>query len=313
MKILVTGGCGYIGTELIKSLLKKNIKVISVDKKIFGDYLPRNKNLTNLKLCVSKIDKKIMKNVDIVIHLAAISNDPAALLNSKITWETNVLYTLHLLNVCKQSKIKQFMFASSGSVYGISDKKKVDEKTKLVPITDYNKTKMVGEILVDNFKGFFSTLILRPGTVCGYSDNIRTDLTVNAMTLDALIKKKITVNGGSQIRPQLDIDDMINCYNYFIGKKVSDTFNVGFENYSINNIANIIKENLPKVKIKKNSSLDVRSYRLHAKKLLNHGFKPLKNANNAVQELIINFEKNKIFQRDTNLRSVFLRTYLNNK
>ena len=310
MKILVTGGCGYIGTELIKSLLKKNIKIISVDKKIFGDYLPRHKNLTNLKLCVSKIDKTIMRNVDIVIHLAAISNDPAALLNSKITWETNVLYTLHLLNVCKQSKIKQFMFASSGSVYGISVKKKVDEKTKLVPITDYNKTKMVGEILVNNFKSFFSTLILRPGTVCGYSDNIRTDLTVNAMTLDALIKNKITVNGGSQIRPQLHIDDMINCYNYFIGKKVSDTFNVGFENYSINNIASIIKENLPKVKINKNSSLDVRSYRLYAKKLLNHGFKPLKNANNAVQELIINFEKNKISQRDTNLRSVFLSTYL---
>ncbi len=313
MKILVTGGCGYIGTELIKSLLKKNIKVISVDKKIFGDNLPKHKNLKNLKLCVSKIDKKIMRNVDIVIHLAAISNDPAALLNSKITWETNVLYTLHLLNVSKQSKIKQFMFASSGSVYGVSPKKKVDEKTKLVPITDYNKTKMIGEILVNNFKEFFFTLILRPGTVCGYSGNIRTDLTVNAMTLDAIIKKKITVNGGSQIRPQLHIDDMINCYNYFIGKKINDIFNVGFENYSINNIANIIKENLPKVKIRKNSSLDVRSYRLYSRKLLDHGFKPTKNANNAVQELIINFEKNKILQQDTNLRSVFLSNFLKSK
>ena len=122
MKILVTGGCGYIGTELIKVLLKKNHKIISVDKKIFGDHLPRHKNLKNIKLCVSKINNKILKEVDTVIHLAAISNDPAAILNSKITWETNVLYTLHLLNVCKMAKIKQFMFASSGSVYELSKK-----------------------------------------------------------------------------------------------------------------------------------------------------------------------------------------------
>ena len=101
MKILVTGGCGYIGTELIKVLLKNNHKVISIDKKIFGDYLPKHKNLRNLKLCVSEISKELLKGVNVVIHLAAISNDPAALLDSKITWETNVLYTLHLLNMCK--------------------------------------------------------------------------------------------------------------------------------------------------------------------------------------------------------------------
>ena len=173
MKILVTGGCGYIGTELIKVLLKQNHKVISIDKKIFGDYLPKHKNLKNLKLCVSQITKNILKGVDTVIHLAAISNDPAAILNSKITWETNVLYTLKLLNVCKEKKIKKFIFASSGSVYGISKKNRVDEQTELVPITDYNKTKMIGEKLVENFKKYFSTVILRPGTVCGYSDNIR--------------------------------------------------------------------------------------------------------------------------------------------
>tara|TARA_Y100000590_G_C15689303_1_gene1002819 strand:+ start:806 stop:1753 length:948 start_codon:yes stop_codon:yes gene_type:complete len=306
MKILVTGGCGYIGTELIKVLLKQNHKVISIDKKIFGDYLPIHKNLKNLKLCVSQITKNILKGVDTVIHLAAISNDPAAILNSKITWETNVLYTLKLLNVCKEKKIKKFIFASSGSVYGISKKNRVDEQTELVPITDYNKTKMIGEKLVENFKKYFSTVILRPGTVCGYSDNIRLDLTVNAMTLDALRKGIINVNGGKQIRPQLHIGDMIRSYLFFLKNKKTGIFNVGFENYSISKIADMIDKNLKNVKIIKNSSLDVRSYKLYAGKLLSIGFKRSKSSNDAITDLIKNFNQKKIKDRKTNLRSVFL-------
>ena len=251
MRILITGGSGYIGTMLVKKLLVKNYKVISIDKKIFGDKLNHHKNLKNIKINVAEINQKLLKGVDIVIHLAAISNDPAALLNSKVTWETNVLETLHLLNECKLAKIKHFIFASSGSVYGISKKFRVDEKTKLIPITDYNKTKMVGEKLVLNFSNDFYTTILRPGTVCGYSDNIRLDLTVNAMTYSALTKDKVIVNGGSQIRPQLHIDDMIDCYLFVINKKITGIYNVGFENYSINKIANLIKKNLPNITIKK--------------------------------------------------------------
>lgn len=310
MRVLVTGGCGYIGTELIKTLLNKKFKVISVDKKIFGDKLPKNKNLKNLKLCVSKIDKNILKRVDAVIHLAAISNDPAALLNSKITWETNVLYTLHLLNECKKAGIKKFLFASSGSVYGVSNKIKVDEKTDLLPITDYNKTKMVGEKLVQNFSKFFQTVIIRPGTVCGYSDNIRLDLTVNAMTSDAIKKKKINVNGGSQIRPQVHIDDMISCYLFFLKKKISGTFNLGFENFSIEKIAKIIQENVLKCKIKKNNSLDIRSYRLFSGKIKLVGFKPTKNTNFAIMDLIHNYKLNKILNLKTNYRSKYLSSIL---
>ena len=306
MKILVTGGCGYIGTELIKVLLKNKHKVISVDKKIFGDYLPKHKNLKNLKLCVSQVNENILKGVDTVMHLAAISNDPAAILNSKITWETNVLYTLKLLKMCKKSKINKFIFASSGSVYGISKKNRVDENTELLPITDYNKTKMVGEKLVENFKKYFSTIILRPGTVCGYSDNIRLDLTVNAMTIDALKKNLISVNGGKQIRPQLHIDDMIESYLFFLKNNKTGIFNVGFENYSISKIADMINKNLESVKIKKNSSIDVRSYRLYAGKILSIGFKKSKSSNDAITDIINNFNNKKINDRKTNFRSIFL-------
>tara|TARA_B110000483_G_C18179202_1_gene536258 strand:+ start:1570 stop:2517 length:948 start_codon:yes stop_codon:yes gene_type:complete len=306
MKILVTGGCGYIGTELIKVLLKNKHKVISVDKKIFGDYLPKHKNLKNLKLCVSQVNENILKGVDTVMHLAAISNDPAAILNSKITWETNVLHTLKLLKMCKKSKINKFIFASSGSVYGISKKNRVDENTELLPITDYNKTKMVGEKLVENFKKYFSTIILRPGTVCGYSDNIRLDLTVNAMTIDALKKNLISVNGGKQIRPQLHIDDMIESYLFFLKNNKTGIFNVGFENYSISKIADMINKNLESVKIKKNSSIDVRSYRLYAGKILSIGFKKSKSSNDAIIDIINNFNNKKIKDRKTNFRSIFL-------
>ena len=103
-----------------------------------------------------------MKNIDYVIHLAAISNDPAALLNSQITWETNVLNTYHLLELCKKNNVKKFIFASSGSVYGVSKDKKVTENTKLVPISNYNKTKMIGEKIIESYKKDFDIVILRP-------------------------------------------------------------------------------------------------------------------------------------------------------
>jgi len=313
MRILVTGGSGYIGTMLVIKLLAKNYKVLSIDKKIFGDKLIKHKNLKNLKMSVGELNQKLLKKIDAVIHLAAISNDPAALLNSKITWETNVLETLHLLNICKLAKIKHFIFASSGSVYGISKKLKVSEKTNLLPITDYNKTKMVGEKLVLNFSKFYKTTILRPGTVCGYSDNIRLDLTVNAMTYSALTQNKVVVNGGSQIRPQLHIDDMIDCYLFVLRKKIVGVFNVGFENYPIIKIAQLIKKNLSKIIIKKNNSLDVRSYRLYAGKLLKKGFKPKRDAETAINDIIKKFKDKKILRNETNYRSLYLSKLLSKK
>ncbi len=313
MKIIVTGGCGYIGNVLIPKLLKDGHKVISIDKQYFGNQLRPHKNLKNLKMCVSEIKKDLLHNVDTVIHLAAISNDPAALLNSKITWETNVLYTLNLLNKCKEKKIKKFIFASSGSVYGISKKIKVDEKTDLLPISDYNKTKMIGEEIVNNFRKFFNIVILRPGTVCGYSKSLRLDLTVNAMTFSALKKNLINVNGGLQIRPQVHIDDMVNAYLFFLKKKnFSGTYNIGFENFSILKIAKLIKNKLPNVKIQTNSSLDPRSYRLYSKKLLKIGFKPQNSTLTAISDLIKFYNKGLIKSKKVSMRSSYLKSIFKN-
>ena len=301
MKILVTGGCGYIGTELISKLLKENYKVISVDLQYYGNKLKKHKNLINLKLNFNDLKKKDLDKVDTVIHLASISNDPAALLDSKITWETNVLYTQNLLEVCREAQIKKFLFASSGSVYGISKKDKVDENTKLLPLSDYNKTKMIGEKLISRYQKYFKTVMLRPGTVCGFSSSLRLDLTVNAMTHSAITKGKIFVNGGNQIRPHLHIDDMINAYIFFLKSNKTGIFNVGFENLKVIEIAKIIKSFYKKCTIKINKNIDKRSYKLYSKKIIDIGFTPTKKTYNAIKEII---ERNKVKKIKVHIDSI---------
>ena len=294
MKILVTGGCGYIGTKLVTKLLNENHKVISVDLQYYGNKLKKHKNLTTIKLNFNDLKKNDLNKVDVVIHLASISNDPAALLDSKITWETNVLYTQNLLELCKIAKIKKFLFASSGSVYGISKKNKVDEKTLLVPLSDYNKTKMIGEKLISRYQKYFKTVMLRPGTVCGFSDSLRLDLTVNAMTHSAISKGKIFVHGGNQVRPHLHIDDMINAYIFFLKSNKTGIYNVGFENLKVIEIAKIIKSYYKNCSIHVSQNIDKRSYRLYSKKLIDIGFTPTKKTADAIKELIEINKKKKI-------------------
>jgi len=308
VKILVTGGCGYIGSTLIPKLLGAGHKVLSIDNQLFGNFLLKHKNLENIKMNIGNIKETNIKNIDTVIHLASISNDPSALINSKLTWETNVLYTLKLLNLCKEKKIKKFIFASSGSVYGVSKKRKVDENSNLVPISDYNKTKMIGEKLVQGYKKFFDIIILRPGTVCGFSKSLRLDLTVNAMTYTALKNKMINVNGGNQIRPHVHMEDMVNAYLFFLNRKnMSGIYNVGFENHSIMKIAKMIKKRLPYVSVKKNKSIDPRSYRLYSKKILKTGFKPIKSIQIAIDEFIENYRLKKISYDSKSFRASYLK------
>ena len=307
-KVLITGGLGYLGTELSKFLVKNGYKVKIIDIGYFNNKLGKtNRNIEIIKKDLNNINVKDLTGCKKVIHLAAISNDPAALLNSKITWETNVLSTLKLLDICKLSKIKQFIFVSSGSVYGVSKKKKVDENTELLPLSDYNKTKMVGEKIVNNYKDFFNTVILRPGTICGVSDSMRLDLTVNAMTYSALTKKIITVNGGKQIRPQVHIKDMLSAFHFFLKKeKLQGTFNIGFENYSILKVAKMIKKKLsfPKIYVKK--EFDIRSYRLFSKKILSKGFKHKFKVEDAISDIFETYNNKKLNNSKQSYRTSFL-------
>ena len=223
MKILITGASGYVGSVLTNYLLDKNFKIIAIDTQWFGINLKKHKNLKIIKKDYRKINNKDLKKVDSVIHLANIANDPGAELNPQLSWNINVLGVMRLLELCKKNKIKQFIYASSGSVYGIKKERKVTENLSLLPISLYNKTKMIAERILMSYSKNIKIHIIRPATVCGFSKRLRLDVSVNMLTYQALKFKKITVLGGKQIRPNLHIQDMVRIYYHFLkNKKIPD-------------------------------------------------------------------------------------------
>jgi len=185
-----------------------------------------------------------------------------------------------------QNKVKKFIFASSGSVYGVKKEKKVTEDLDLVPISVYNKTKMIAERVFMSFKNEIRINCIRPATVCGVSPRMRFDVSVNLLTLQAIKEKQITVFGGNQIRPNIHIQDMIRLYEFFLKRNIpSGFYNAGFENLKIIDIAKMIqKKTNAKIKIIKSN--DPRSYRQDSTKLLRLGFKAMYGVNDAIDELI---------------------------
>jgi nucleoside-diphosphate-sugar epimerase len=303
--ILVTGGSGYKGVKLIESLVKHGYKVINVDKNIFGNYFIKHKKVKNYKLDIRDIGKVKLKNVNTCVHLASIANDPMGDLNPTLCWETSALGSYILMEHLVKNKVKKIIYASSGSVYGIKKEKRVTEDLSLKPISTYNKVKMVTERIILSYKDKINTIIIRPATVCGFSPRMRLDITVNMLTFQALKNKEITVFGGKQKRPNIHIDDLIGIYLFFIKKNnlKHGTFNAGFENLSILDIAKTISKKInAKIKIKKNVS-DSRSYNLDSSKLLKTGFKPKKNINLAITELKNMYDKN-ILKDQPNFHSI---------
>jgi len=300
--ILITGGGGYIGTNLVHSLLNENYKLKVIDTFWFGNYLKKNKNLQILKKDIRNLTKQDIGKPDYIIHLASIANDPAAELDPGLTWNVNVLATYNLINLAVKKGVKKFIFASSGSVYGVKKEKKVTEELNLEPLSEYNKSKMIGERILLSYKKDIDLTILRPATVCGYSPSMRLDVAVNALTFAALNKRQIKVYGGKQIRPNLNIHDMVDVYKFFLKKKIKKDkhindiiFNVGFENLSILNIAKKVNKSLKlKSKILLEPSDDLRSYRQNSDKIISKGFKPRKKIDHAIKEIEENFIKNKI-------------------
>jgi nucleoside-diphosphate-sugar epimerase len=298
MKILVTGGCGYKGHVLIPKLLAKGHEVIAFDTQWFGNYLDPHPNLAVVKGDVCNIDSIPFDGVECIIHLSSIANDPCGDLNPKLTWEISALATMQLADKAKRLGIKHFIYASSGSVYGVKEELQVTEELTLHPISEYNKTKMVAERVLLSYQDDMTIQIVRPATVCGYSPRMRFDVSVNMLTMQALSRGRITVFGGQQIRPNIHIDDITDVYLHFIEHpELTGVYNAGFENISILDIAHLVTQYIP-VDIVVTESNDPRSYRVNSDKLLATGFKPKKTVDHAIQEIIARFNDEQIKDDD---------------
>lgn len=287
MNILLTGGCGYVGTPLTQSLLDRGHKVTVVDLQWFGNCLPAHPNLTVIREDIRHAGSIPMTGIEAVLHLANVANDPCADLNSKLNWEVNTLATMLLVERAIAHGVKQFIYASSGSVYGVKDELEVTENLSLVPISDYNKTKMISERVLLSYQDRISVNIIRPATVCGYSPRMRLDLSVNMLTMQAVANKRITVFGGDQTRPNIHLKDMIRVYHHFLDKglKHPGIFNAGFENISILEIARRVTRHVP-ADVVVTPSNDPRSYRLSSKKLEATGFTPNFGVEDGILEVI---------------------------
>lgn len=299
MNILITGGCGFVGTVLTAQLLQDGHQITVVDAQWFGNHLKPHPRLTVLKQDTRDVNSIPLNGVDTIIHLANIANDPGVEMNPTLSWEVNVLATQQLADRAVRAGVKQFIFASSGSVYGVKDDPQVTEDLELVPISAYNKTKMVAERVLLSYTDAMQIHCIRPATVCGYSPRMRLDVSVNMLTMQALKNGKMTVFGGDQTRPNIHINDMVAVYRHFLAKPElpSGCYNAGFENISILDIAKKVAAKVS-AEIVVSVSNDPRSYRQNSDRLLATGFVQTATVSDAIDDVISKFRSGELVEND---------------
>ena len=311
MRILVTGGAGYVGSRLVPALLADGHDVVVYDTFWFGNYLPGSggepphhspavliqvegdiRDIAGLKSALT-----CWGQVDAVIHLACLSNDPSSEIDKDLTKQINLDAFEPLVLAAKAAGVRRFINCSSSSVYGISDAPDVREDHPLLPITLYNTYKAQCEpILMRHRAPGFECVTIRPSTVCGYSPRMRLDLAVNILTNSAWNRGVITVlGGGKQMRPNLHIADMVACYRVLLAAPAGlidgQTFNVGAGNMSIIDLALLVKKEVERIKkqpitIELKDTFDQRSYQVNSDKIrLVLGFVPYRTVGDAVIEL----------------------------
>lgn len=321
-KVLITGGAGYVGTILVPQLLKAGHEVTVYDTCYFGNFLSEHPKLRVVVEDIRDTEKfaSACKGVDTVIHLACISNDPSFELDEGLSKTINYDCFEPLVLAAKGAGVKRFIYASSSSVYGVSDAPDVTEDHPLVPLTLYNKFKgMCEPLLFKHMSDDFVCVTIRPATVCGYSPRMRLDLSVNILTNHAVSNRKITVLGGSQLRPNIHVNDMADLYEFLLDvsseKIQGQTFNAGYENMSIMDIAHTVKtvveQNIPgeSIEIDVAETNDPRSYHINSQKIEKHlGFKPKRTVEDAVRDLCQAFKAEKLPNSMTDERYFNVRT-----
>jgi nucleoside-diphosphate-sugar epimerase len=319
--VLVTGGAGYVGSVLVPKLLDAGYRVKVLDLFLYGDHvLGSVKHHSNLEQIKGDIrDRKLLEKVipgsDAVIHLACISNDPSFELNPDLGKSINYDAFFPLVDISRDAGVQRFIYASSSSVYGVKETENVTEDLSLEPLTDYSKYKaLCEEVLLKKRVPGFTTLILRPATVCGYSPRLRLDLTVNILTNHALNKRKITVFGGDQMRPNIHIEDMADLYvqsldwaDDAIDGKI---FNAGYHNHRVREIAEIVRNIVGEaVEIVTTPTDDNRSYHISSEKIKRElGYVPCRSIEDAVKDLVLAFRSGEVPNSMTDIRYYNIKT-----
>jgi len=299
--ILITGGAGYVGAVLVPHLLEEDYKVTVLDLMIYGeDVLTPHPNLNAIKGDIrdQALLRELIMGHDAVIHLACISNDPSFELNPDLGKSINLDAFRPLVEISMHAGVERFIYASSSSVYGIKDEPNVHEEMTLKPLTDYSRFKGDCEKILAEYQSVdFTTVTIRPATVCGYSPRQRLDVVVNILTNLAYHKRKISVFGGDQLRPNIHIADMVEAYMVLLKapkeKIAGETFNAGFENQPVRELAEIVKSVVGKnVKLINTPSDDNRSYHISSQKIKDElGFVTTHTIRNAVEDLCAAFDK----------------------
>src|SRR3989344_2211505 len=319
--VLVTGGAGYVGAVLVPKLLRAGFLVTVFDTYWYGDVFNGIIDQSHLKQIKADLRdypviKQALTYIDVVIHLACISNDPSFELNQNLGKSINYDATIQLFDSAQKAGVRRFIYASTSSVYGIKKESEVTEDLTLEPLTDYSKYKALSELeLLKKSSENFTTLVVRPATVCGYSPRLRLDLTVNILTLHALVNNQITVFGGSQLRPNIHIEDITDLYVKtlkFPDKQINGKiFNVGYENHSLQDIAELVKKTLadPSITIITKPTSDLRSYKISSAKIKQElGFMPIHTIADAIQDLQTAYRTGKIPDALTDDRDYNIKT-----
>jgi nucleoside-diphosphate-sugar epimerase len=324
-KVLVTGGAGYVGSLLTPQLLDAGYEVTVYDVMFFDDwFLPKDN--PRLKIISGDIrdTKKIaaaLKGQDQVINLACISNDASFELDEKLSTTVNLDAFEPMVIAAKDAGVRRFIYASSSSVYGVSDSPDVTEDHPLVPLTLYNKYKgMCEPLLLKHTTKDFVGVVFRPATVCGYAPRLRLDLSVNILTNHAVTNNRITVFGGSQLRPNLHIQDYVDLCKLLLTapdeKIANQIFNCGYQNMSIMDLAHMVKRvvgeefpDKPPIDIVTTPSDDNRSYHINSDKIKRIlGFSPSHSIEEAIRDLCRAFREGKIPDSMSNDRYYNVRT-----
>jgi len=297
--ILITGGAGYVGSALVPSLLDKGYHVTVYDLYLYGDVfknIKNKKNLVEIKADIRDKQKLIdaAKNIDAIIHLACISNDPSYELDSDLGKSINYDAFQNVIEAAQINNVKRFIYASTSSVYGIKKEKNVRETAVCEPLTDYSKYKLECENILLNLEDTeMDRVVLRPATVCGYAQRLRLDLVVNILTIHALINKKIKVFGGEQLRPNINIKDRVRVYETLLtadsDKIDGEIFNAGYQNLPVKEIAELIKETIgdPSISLEYIPTDDIRSYHINSDKIKDTlGFEPKYTIEDGIKSII---------------------------